>query len=44
MQKFGKILKDISSEANLASVLTDTYNELDELKKKRIAKVTDMAA
>lgn len=36
--KFGKVLKEFSSNASISNLLTEAYNELDDLKKKRIDK------
>lgn len=43
MAKFGKFLKDLSSNESVSSALTEAYGELDELKQKRITKITEMA-
>jgi hypothetical protein len=36
--KFGKVLKEFSSNENLSGLVSEAYNELDDLKKKRIDK------
>lgn len=41
IQKFGKFLKDLSNNSNISPMLTEAYNELTDLKKKRIDKAIE---
>lgn len=43
MKKFGQFLKGLSTDENLSTTLTEAYNELDELKQKRITRVSELA-
>lgn len=41
--KFGRFLKNISSNESLSPILSEAYNQLDDLKKKRIDKAIELA-
>jgi len=43
MKKFGGVLKGLSADDKLSGPITEAFNELDELKQKRIQKITELA-
>jgi len=42
MEKFGKFLKKLSEDETLKIVMTEAFNELDDLKQARITKITSL--
>lgn len=43
IKKFGKFIKDLQNNEHLASTLTEVYNGLDDIRKKRIDNAVSVA-